>query len=292
VIVAGDGNNKIDAQAGQNYIKAGNGNNTILASDPGYSLHTPESNVSNVIMVGKGKNNITVTMKDSYGDGATIETSNDSNLSEYLGGVGKADGGNVITTAKGADEIRTRSGDDQIKTGLGSDVVNAGSGKNAIDLGDNYISKSLGNIDIDTDAVVFDTDFFAALNDANGATAAFNTIKNFKSGDALRFSNLEYQKSSDGVIVVDASGVALTQVAANFIDASEVCFGDLKTAGVQANYQLILQKDGKLYYDPTGTQSGTSDAVQIGAISLVGVTIDQLSASANGDYLVIALSAV
>lgn len=258
VLVDFDGNNKITAGDGDDYIKTDNnagvgatpGNNKIAAGDG-----------DNVIQVGNGNNSITAGSGDDviWGDaGNNKVVAGDGNnvvdlglksvfYDTYLesGGELKGNGNNNVTTGSGDDYVSAWEGNDVIKVGLGADEVNAGAGKNTIDLGK----------DLDADEVWFDHDFFAALLDGVSKTEAFSTVNNFDEGDTI-------------VLKSDFNDDDVNDFAS--LTAEDFYIASGATPANAAGASVIFDtKSGKLYYDADAEGEGA--AVQIGLFKGTGL---------------------
>ncbi len=135
---------------GDDFIDAGNGNNTIYASGGNDTILSGEGN--DTINAGNGDNTISSGQGDDYilsGNGVDTITTGNGNKTIYAGDgddvistqngmdyIDAGEGHNHVSTGDGDKTVFTDSGDDQIITGDGNDVINAGAGINIVDAGD------------------------------------------------------------------------------------------------------------------------------------------------------------
>ena len=140
-ISAGDGNDNVQLDAGNNTVTLGNGNDNVQAGNGINSVivgngcdNINAGNGNNTIAAGNGYDNVVL------GGGSNVVT-----LGGGCDNVNAGNGNNAIIAGNGNDNISLGYGSNVVTLGSGCDNVNAGNGNNTVTLGDGNDNVSLGS---------------------------------------------------------------------------------------------------------------------------------------------------
>ena len=133
-VVIGDADSAIVGTAGDNLIRAGNGNDTVVTNSG-----------NDIIALGNGNNTVRT------GDGHDMVTVGDGNNTIFLGAGPKlvitGDGSNIIVGGSGNSQLYGGAGNDEFYAGNGNSVVEGGAGNDTLvgGVGHNALIGDVGN---------------------------------------------------------------------------------------------------------------------------------------------------
>jgi RTX calcium-binding nonapeptide repeat (4 copies) len=122
-VSAGNGNDNVQVDAGNNTVTLGNGNDNVQLG-----------NGTNTVIVGKGNDNI------QAGNGNNKTTAGNGNDNVQLGS-----GSNVVTLGDGNENVNAGTGNNTVTLGNGNDNVSLGNGANTVTVGNGNDNINLGN---------------------------------------------------------------------------------------------------------------------------------------------------
>lgn len=263
-IDGGDGDDTIDGGAGNDTIYGGAGNDTIYGGDGNDTIDGGDGN--DTLAGGDGDDSVAGGNGDDvvYGNAGNDTLDGGAGSDTLYGG----DGNDSVTGGSGSDVLYGEDGDDTLSGGTGPDTLYGGNGNDVLDeRGDtspNLLDGGSGNDTLyagnggDTlyGGAGDDSLVGGAGNDYLDGGAGNDTISGAAGADSyvIRIGDpgndrlVGFQDGTDKMVLVDASGgaltgAALTAAAATFLNARSTSGGDLvldaDTSTVGGNQTIV-----------------------------------------------------